>query len=58
VSEFLTDAKVDPEARSRVAILCDQLGPIWVIGHRIDERVKLTAQSRKGLQIQARPVTP
>lgn len=56
VAEFLIDAKVDPEARDRVAILCDQLGPIWVIGHRIDERVKLTAHTREGLQIQARPV--
>jgi tRNA(Ile)-lysidine synthase len=56
VSEFLIDAKVDPKLRDRVAILCDQLGPIWVIGHRIDERVKLTSNTREVLRLQARPV--
>ena len=58
LSEFLTDGKVDPEARQRVAVLCDQLGPIWVIGHRIDERVKLTPQTRQVLRLGARPVEP
>ena len=58
VSQFLMDAKVDPQERDRVAILCDQLGPIWIIGHRIDERVKLTSGTREGLQLQARPVKP
>lgn len=56
LSEFLSDAKVEPETRDRVAILCDQLGPVWVIGHRIDERVKLTPQTQRALQLQAKRV--
>ncbi len=56
LSEFLTDAKVEPAERDRVAVLCDQLGPIWVIGHRIDERVKLTAHSNHVLQLRANSV--
>ncbi len=56
LSEFLSDAKVDPDERGRVAVLCDRLGPIWVIGHRIDERVKLTPGSRRALQLRARRV--
>jgi tRNA(Ile)-lysidine synthase len=56
LSDFLIDAKVDPQARQRVAVLCDHLGPVWVIGHRIDERVKLTALSRRVLHLRARPL--
>jgi tRNA(Ile)-lysidine synthase len=58
LSDFLTDTKVDPKVRDRVAILCDQLGPIWVIGHRIDDRVKLTALTRRVLHLCARPLEP
>ncbi|MFQ5591956.1 MAG: tRNA lysidine(34) synthetase TilS [Phycisphaerae bacterium] len=55
LSDFLIDAKVAPEARERVAVLCDQLGPIWIIGHRIDDRVKLTELTRRVLHLRARP---
>ena len=48
---FLIDTKVDPKARRQVAVLCDQLGPIWVIGHRLDERVKLTPLTRQVLHL-------
>ncbi|MEE9295547.1 MAG: tRNA lysidine(34) synthetase TilS [Phycisphaerae bacterium] len=53
LSEFLIDAKVDPIERERVPVLCDQLGPIWIVGHRLDERVKLTLQTRKALRMRA-----
>ena len=56
LSDFLTDAKVAPMARERVAVLCDQLGPIWIIGHRIDDRVKITALTRKVLRLRAKPL--
>lgn len=51
LSEFLIDSKVDPAERDRVPVLCDELGPIWIVGHRLDERVKLTLQTRKVLRI-------
>ena len=54
LADFLADAKVDPKERQRVAVLCDQLGPIWVIGHRIDDRVKLTGLTRRVLHLRAR----
>ena len=57
LSDFLIGAKVDPKERERVAVLCDQLGPIWVIGHRIDDRVKLTALTRQALHLRARPLS-
>lgn len=56
LSDFLADSKVDPAEREKVAVLCDQLGPIWVIGHRIDDRVKITALTRRVLHLSARPL--
>lgn len=56
LSEFLIDAKVDPAERDKVAVLCDQLGPIWIVGHRLDERVKLTRHSKNVLQMRARTI--
>ncbi len=53
ISEFLTDTKVEPAERQRVAVLCDQLGPVWIVGHRLDERVKLTRQTRNVLKLRA-----
>ena len=53
VSEFLIDAKVDPAERERLVLLCDRLGPVWLIGQRIDERVKLTRQTRRVLKVRA-----
>jgi len=58
LSDFLIDAKVNPKQRERVAVLCDQLGPIWVIGHRIDDRVKMTALTRRVLHLRARSLEP
>ncbi len=56
LADFLADAKVDPKDRDHVAVLCDQLGPIWVIGYRIDDRVKLTGLTRRVLHLRARPL--
>jgi tRNA(Ile)-lysidine synthase len=57
VSECLTDAKLDPSAREQVALLCDQLGPVYAIGYRIDDRVKLTASTRNVLHVQTKPLS-
>lgn len=54
LADFLADEKVEPRDRELVAVLCDQLGPIWVIGHRIDDRVKLTELTRQILHLRAR----
>jgi tRNA(Ile)-lysidine synthase len=56
LSDFLADQKVDPKERERVPVLCDRLGPIWVIGFRIDDRVKLTALTRRVLHLSAKPL--
>ena len=56
LADFLIDNKVDPKEREWVAVLCDHLGPIWVIGYRIDDRVKLTGLTRKVIHIRATPL--
>jgi tRNA(Ile)-lysidine synthase len=58
LSDYLTDAKVPPEERRNIAVLCDQLGPIWVVGHRIDDRVKLTSQTCCVLHLEAKELSP
>jgi len=57
IADFLADEKVAPAARQSVVILCDQLGPIWLVGYRIDDRVKLTSLSKRVLHLQARSIS-
>lgn len=56
LSDYFIDAKVPPEQRDQAAILCDQLGPVWVIGHRIDERARLHRNTRRALRVTAKPM--
>jgi tRNA(Ile)-lysidine synthase len=56
VSDFLTNEKVSPRERERVPMLCDRLGPVWVVGYRIDDRVKLTGRTQRVLRIRAVPL--
>jgi tRNA(Ile)-lysidine synthase len=51
VSEFFSNEKLDPDVRARTGILCDQDGPVWVMPLRIDERVKISAQTRKAVRL-------
>ena len=41
VSDLLTDAKVPPHRRSGVCLLCTAEHPAWVVGHRLDHRVRV-----------------
>jgi tRNA(Ile)-lysidine synthase len=55
LNDFLGDEKIDPSLRARTGILCDQDGPIWVMPLRIDERVKLTPDTRRALLLRLVP---
>ncbi|HSW44080.1 MAG TPA: tRNA lysidine(34) synthetase TilS [Phycisphaerae bacterium] len=55
ISDFLIDEKIDAASRERIVLLCDQLGPIWVVPLRIDERVRMTGATRNILKLTARP---
>jgi tRNA(Ile)-lysidine synthase len=47
VSRFMIDAKIPRTWRSRVPIITSQEQIIWVAGWRIDERVKVTDETKK-----------
>ena len=51
VSDIFTDAKVPREERSRVPIVADDVGIVWVVGHCIAERVKVTGETKKVLYL-------
>jgi tRNA(Ile)-lysidine synthase len=44
--EFMVDAKIPRSWRSRIPIVCSPQQIIWVVGWRIDDRVKTTPTSR------------
>ncbi len=54
ISDFLIDEKIDSAQREKLVVLCDQLGPIWVVPLRIDERVRLTRATRQILRLRVR----
>ena len=49
LNDFFRGRRVTPEERARTPLLCDELGIVWVVGHRIADRVKVTDQTRRTL---------
>jgi tRNA(Ile)-lysidine synthase len=54
VQDILVDAKVPADKRDGVPIVCDERGIVWVVGHCIDERVKVTKKTKDVLRIVSR----
>jgi len=57
VGDFLTNAKVPLKSRRRVRCICDDLGMVYVAPFRIDERAKVTADTRRVVRVEIRGVT-
>lgn len=53
VSDIFTDAKVPRAERRRVPLVADAQGIIWVVGHCVAERVKVTPETRRWLYLAA-----
>ena len=51
VGDFLTDLKVPAEERGRVMVVTAGGRPVWLVGHRIDESVKITEGTRRVLRL-------
>ncbi len=56
IGDFFTEQKVDPALRARTGILCDQVGPLWVMPLRIDERAKLRSTTRRVVRLVLTPL--
>jgi len=54
LSDFFVDEKIDADRREHVVVLCDQLGPIWIVPLRIDERVRLTRATMRILRLRVK----
>jgi tRNA(Ile)-lysidine synthase len=50
--EFMVDAKIPRSWRDRIPIVCSSQQIIWVVGWRIDDRVKLTKVSQEILHLE------
>jgi tRNA(Ile)-lysidine synthase len=57
LNDFFRGRRIPAEERARTPLLCDAVGIVWVVGHRIADRVKVTEQTRRtlGLRWQADP---
>ncbi len=53
LADFFRGRRVTPERRARTPLVCDQVGIIWVAGHRIAERVKATEQTAHVLYVES-----
>lgn len=51
LGDFFTDCKIPTKLRDRVGLICDEQKILWVAGLRIAESVRLTAQTRRIVQL-------
>ena len=51
LKDFFIDAKVPRSQRRQIPILCSKDHIIWVVGHRLDDRVKLTSNTSRVLRL-------
>jgi tRNA(Ile)-lysidine synthase len=51
LADFFRGRDVPRDRRARIPLVCDGLGIVWVVGHRIAERVKLTDGTHRRLMM-------
>ncbi len=54
LQDIFVDAKVPREERDGVPVIADERGIVWVAGYCIDERVAVTAATRRAIRLGAR----
>lgn len=52
VSDFLIDEKIPVHQKENTWLLCSGQKVVWVMGHRIDNRFKITEETRQVLKIE------
>jgi tRNA(Ile)-lysidine synthase len=55
VSDLLIDEKVNRADKHRVTVFLSEGDMVWVVGHRIDDRFKITGKTRHVLRLTASP---
>jgi tRNA(Ile)-lysidine synthase len=54
LQDILVDAKVPAAERDLIPVIADEQGIVWLAGHCLDERVAVTARTRRVLRLRAR----
>jgi tRNA(Ile)-lysidine synthase len=52
LGEFMIDSKIPGAWRGRIPIVCSPQHIVWVVGWRIDDRVKVTGDTKKVLRLE------
>jgi len=52
LQRFMIDAKIPLSWRSHIPLVCSPRHILWVVGWRIDDRVKVTESSREILRLE------
>lgn len=52
LSDFMIDAKIPLNLKKRVMVLLSENKIVWVVGHRIDERFKITPGTKKAYTLE------
>lgn len=53
LQDFFVDSKVPRSLRQHIPLVCDTVKICWVVGHRLDDRVKVTGDTGAVLVIEA-----
>jgi len=57
VKDFFIDLKVPKSQRRQIPILCSKDHILWIVGHRLDDRVKVTPDTKRTLGLHYREGT-
>jgi tRNA(Ile)-lysidine synthase len=57
LADFLRGRRIPRGRRAQQPLVCDQRGIIWVVGQRIADRVKITAETKSTLELNWIPET-
>lgn len=56
LGEFMIDAKIPQSWRQRIPLVCSSQHILWVVGWRIDDRVKVTENTKQILHLEFRRI--
>lgn len=57
VADLMAEAGLTRNTRKRLPVVCDMLGPVWVPGVCLDERVRVDEKSAKSFHLQFGPAS-
>ena len=52
LQDFFVDLRIPRESRGKIPILCDREKICWIVGYRLDERVKVTSRTQRVLCVE------